>query len=171
MDASAVNWNVTIDDFDSLLTYEDNSIWTTPDPSASNYSIAGPWLRGTYHKTETEGASVSLNITGEFVLMTSVERILSYVSCSGPSLYIYGAKGPDYGSYEVDIDSVSLQYSAYQPVSDNTSQILFAASNLTYANHNIVLRNLGAQSSAGDKGGDAFLLDFIDSTIQVAPAE
>ncbi|KJA24929.1 hypothetical protein HYPSUDRAFT_38305 [Hypholoma sublateritium FD-334 SS-4] len=151
MDPSAVNWNVTIDDFDSLLTYEDPAVWTTPDPSASNYSTAGPWFRGTYHKTETKGASVSLNITG-------------------PALYIYGTKGPDYGSFEVDIDSVSLQYSAYQEAADNTTRLLFGASNLTYANHNIVLRNLGAQSAAGDKGGDAFSLDYLDSTIQVAPS-
>ncbi|KAF9484187.1 hypothetical protein BDN70DRAFT_850238 [Pholiota conissans] len=150
MDTSAVNLNVTIDDFDSLLTYEDQGVWTTPDPSASNYSTAGPWLRGTYHRTESKGASVSLNITG-------------------PALYIYGNKGPSYGSYEVEIDSVALQYSAYQENADNTSQILFAASNLTYANHNVVLRNLGAQSSLGDKGGDSFLLDYIQTTIQVAP--
>ena len=88
----------------------------------------------------------------------------------GPALYIYGTKGPDYGSFEIDIDSVSLQYSAYQEVADNTTRLLFGASNLTHANHNIVLRNLGAQSAAGDKGGGAFSLDYLDSTIQVAPS-
>ncbi|KAF8970708.1 hypothetical protein BDZ97DRAFT_1724941 [Flammula alnicola] len=152
MDSSAVNWNVTIDDFDSLLTYDDQAVWTTPDPSASGYNATGsPWLRGTYHQTHTKGASVSLNITG-------------------PAIYIYGNTGPTYGSYEVEIDSVSLQYSAYRASSDNASKLLFAASNLTYANHNIVLRNLGARPEVGDKGGDAFVLDFIQSTIQVAPA-
>lgn len=89
----------------------------------------------------------------------------------GPALYIYGTKGPSYGSYEVEIDSVALQYSAYQQNADNSSQLLFAASNLTYANHNIVLRNLGAQPSLGDKGGNSFLLDYLQTTIQVAPAE
>ncbi|KAF9559029.1 hypothetical protein CPC08DRAFT_691475 [Agrocybe pediades] len=99
MDPSAINWNVTIDDFDSLLTYEDQSVWTTPDPSATNYTIPAnsPWLRGTFHQTTTKGASVSLNITG-------------------PAIYVYGSVGP------------------------------------------------------GDQGGDAFLLDFIQSTIQLAPA-
>lgn len=77
MDPSAVNWNVTIDDFDSLLTYEDPAVWSTPDPSASNYSTAGPWFRGTYHKTETKGASVSLNITGEFSKAVPTEFTLS----------------------------------------------------------------------------------------------
>ncbi|KAF8181035.1 hypothetical protein BJ912DRAFT_882471 [Pholiota molesta] len=151
MDPSAVNWNVTIDDFDSILTYEDPGVWNTPDPSASNYSTAGPWLRGTYHQTDSKDASVGLNITG-------------------PALYIYGTKGPSYGSYEVEIDSVALQYSAYQQNTDNSSLLLFSASNLTYASHNIVLRNLGAQPSLGDKGGDSFLLDYIQTTIQVAPA-
>ena len=81
MDLSAVNWNVTIDDFDSLLTYGDPAQWTTPDPSASNYSTAGPWFRGTYHKTETKGASVSLNITGEYLEAITTEMPLNWGCC------------------------------------------------------------------------------------------
>jgi hypothetical protein len=88
----------------------------------------------------------------------------------GPAIYIYGTTGPTYGSYEVGIDSEEMQYSAYRESADNTSTLLFAASNLTYANHNLVLRNLGARPDIGDKGGDAFLLDYIHSTIQLAPA-
>lgn len=77
MDPSAVNWNVTIDDFDSILTYEDPGVWTTPDPSASDYSTAGPWLRGTYHQTDSKGASVALNITGQSVMrLPGIERSL-----------------------------------------------------------------------------------------------
>ncbi|KDR78299.1 hypothetical protein GALMADRAFT_224674 [Galerina marginata CBS 339.88] len=152
MDLSAVNWNITIDDFDSLLTYDDQSVWTTPDPSVAGFDPTNsPWSRGTYHQTTTKGASVSLNITG-------------------PAVYIYGDTGPSCGSFEVKIDSVVLQYSAYRESSNNSSTLLFAASNLTYANHNIVLRNLGALPEAGDKGGDAFTLDYIHSTIQLAPA-
>ncbi|PPR05431.1 hypothetical protein CVT26_011309 [Gymnopilus dilepis] len=152
MDPSAVNWNVTVDDFDSLLTYDDQSVWTTPDPSAQGFDASNsPWLRGTFHNTTTKGASVSLNITG-------------------PAIYIYGNTGPAYGSYEVNIDSLSLQYSAFRESASDKTTLLFSASNLTYANHNIILRNLGASANAGDKGGDAFLLDYIDTTIQLAPA-
>lgn len=76
MDLSAVNWNVTIDDFDSILTYEDQSVWTTPDPSVPNFDPTNsPWLRGTFHQTTTKGASVSLNITGEsFVFLRILHR-------------------------------------------------------------------------------------------------
>ncbi|PPQ83210.1 hypothetical protein CVT25_004269 [Psilocybe cyanescens] len=152
MDLSAVNWNVTIDDFDSILTYEDQSVWTTPDPSVPNFDPTNsPWLRGTFHQTTIKGASVSLNITG-------------------PALYVYGSTGPTFGSYEIEIDSTVLRYSAYSQTSKNVSTLLFAASNLTFANHNVVLRNVGAQVDAGDKGGDGFLLDYIHSTIQLAPA-
>ncbi|KAF8154228.1 hypothetical protein B0H34DRAFT_81944 [Crassisporium funariophilum] len=152
MDSSAVNWNVTIDDFDSLLTYEDTAVWTTPDPFAPGFNPTGSgWLSGTFHETKTKNASVSLNITG-------------------PAIYIYGNTGPAYGSYEVQIDTVKQQYSAYRETADNAPRLLFAASNLTFANHNVVLRNLGARPEAGDKGGDGFVLDYIHSTIQLAPA-
>ena len=89
---------------------------------------------------------------------------------TGPAIYIYGSTGPAYGSYEVNIDSLSLQYSAFRESASDKTTLLFSASNLTYANHNIILRNLGASANAGDKGGDAFLLDYIDTTIQLAPA-
>jgi hypothetical protein len=55
----AVNWNMTIDDFDSMLT------WETPDLSAAGFDPStSPWLSGTYHNTMIIGASMSLNITG-----------------------------------------------------------------------------------------------------------
>ncbi|KAF8812745.1 hypothetical protein BYT27DRAFT_7086447 [Phlegmacium glaucopus] len=152
MDPSAVNRNVTIDDFDSLLSYEDQAVWDSPDPSAKGFNAgSSQWWRGTYHQTKEIGASVSLNITG-------------------PAVFIYGNTGPLYGSYEVEIDSEVQQYSAYRESSDNSSTLLYSSTSLTYANHNIILRNLGAKPEVGDKGGDAFLIDYIQSTIQLAPA-
>ena len=95
----------------------------------------------------------------------------SFFCPSSRSCYIYGDTGPSYGSYVVQIDSVVLQYSAYRTSSDNSSsKLLYSSTNLTYANHNIILRNLGAKPEDGDKGGNAFLLDYIQSTIQLAPA-
>jgi len=65
MDPKAVNYNVTINDFDSILTYSNQALWATPDPSSFNYTSDGsPWLRGTYHNTTVKGASVTLNFTG-----------------------------------------------------------------------------------------------------------
>lgn len=152
MDSTAVNTNVTIDDFDSVLAYDDQAVWVTPDPSSPTFNAsASPWMRGTYHQTETKAASLSFNFTG-------------------PAIYIYGLLGPGQGSFEVDIDSVASTHSAYQTVNATSSSLLYFASNLTFANHNLVLRNLGAVSSNGDKGGNAFLLDYISTTIQLAPA-
>lgn len=67
MDASAVNINVTIDDFDAIVNYADQSQWFTPDPSSADFEAKNsPWWEGTFHKTETIGASFSLNFTGTF---------------------------------------------------------------------------------------------------------
>lgn len=150
MDPSAVNVNVTVDDFDSVLSYADQSVWTTPDPSSSSFDNNGssPWFMGTYHRTESIGASLSFNFTG-------------------PAIYIYGHAGPDYGSYEVDIDDVATVLSAHLETNATTPYLLYGASNLTYAQHTLALRNLGAKSNAS---GNAFLFDFLQATIQVAPA-
>lgn len=172
MDPSAVNWNVTVDDFDSVLTYADQSVWDTPDPSSfDNYSSTGsPWIRGTYHATKTKGATVSLNITGVFVSRSPKVFSLNCHNNAGPAVYIYGNTGPDFGSYEIQIDSVTIRQSAYSTTASNASTLLYGAANLSYETHNIVLKNLGALPENGDKGGDRFLLDYITSTIQVAPA-
>lgn len=82
----------------------------------------------------------------------------------GPAIYIYGHAGPDYGSYEVDIDNVATVLSAHLETNATTPYLLYGAGNLTYAQHTLVLRNLGATS------GNAFLFDFLQATIQVAPA-
>ena len=66
MDTTAVNVNVTVDDFDTILVYDDQAQWTTPDPSARDFDGDDPaYLRGTYHLTEDVGAALNLNFTGE----------------------------------------------------------------------------------------------------------
>jgi len=68
MDSSAINHNITIDDFDSILNYSDQSQWTTSDPSSPTFVSDGagsPWLRGTYHNTTAKGAQVGFDFTGE----------------------------------------------------------------------------------------------------------
>ncbi|TFK36069.1 hypothetical protein BDQ12DRAFT_668015 [Crucibulum laeve] len=149
MDASAVNVNVTIDDFDSVLSYADQSVWVTPDPSNPTFDDTNsPWFMGTYHKTETVDATLSLNFTG-------------------PAIYIYGHAGPSYGSYEVQIDSNTSSFSAHAESNASTPHLLYSA-NLPYSAHTLTLRNLGAKD--GDAGGNSFLVDYIQITMQVAPA-
>ncbi|KAJ2927990.1 hypothetical protein H1R20_g9115, partial [Candolleomyces eurysporus] len=152
MDPTAVNVNITADDFDTVLVYEDQAQWTTPDPSSRDFDGNDPaYLRGTYHLTETKGAAVRLNFTG-------------------PALYVYGHKGPRFGSIRIGLDTATIEVSAYAASESTSPTLLYSTSNLTYARHSLALTNVGAVSSAGDAGGDAFLLDFIQWTIQAAPA-
>ncbi|KAJ3994494.1 hypothetical protein F5050DRAFT_469847 [Lentinula boryana] len=152
MDSSAVNFNVTVDDFDSVLAYADQSVWTTPDPSSSDYHPeSSPWLLGTFHKTSTVNASVSFNFTG-------------------PALFIYGFSGPEYGSYEVELDGSSTIASAYSSINGSTPHLLYGTSNLTYGEHELILRNLGALLSNGDGDGSSLLFDFLRFTVQLAPS-
>ncbi|KAF5376722.1 hypothetical protein D9615_007837 [Tricholomella constricta] len=150
MDTSAVNVNATVDDFDSVLSYPEQSAWQTPDPSSPSFDAsATSWWMGTYHKTDVVGASVAFNFTG-------------------PALFIYGHSGPAYGSYEVQIDSTTSKFSAYAANNASRSFLLYGASNLTYAPHTLTLRNLGAVN--GDAGGDTLLFDYLQATVQLAPA-
>ncbi|KAG7445512.1 uncharacterized protein BT62DRAFT_932605 [Guyanagaster necrorhizus] len=150
MDSSAVNANVSVDDFDSILLYSpDESVWTTPDPSSSDFDAASSqWWMGTYHATETINASVSLNFTG-------------------PAIYIYGDSGPNYGSYEVTIDSNTTTLSAYSSSNASVPYLLYGNGALEYANHSLTLKNVGAKGS--DSGGNGFLFDFLRMTVQLAP--
>ncbi|KAF7290215.1 hypothetical protein MIND_01335000 [Mycena indigotica] len=150
MDAGAVNVNVTADDFDSILTYADQGSWTTPDPSSKAFSAAGsPWLMGTFHSTDVVGAGVSMNFTG-------------------PAVTIVGASGPEYGSVEVVLDGQATVHSAYATSNASAPYILYSTASLAYAPHTLTLRNLGKQGS--DAGGNRFLLDFVRTVVQVAPA-
>lgn len=70
MDRSAINVNVSVDDFDSILEYiPDQAPWTTPDPWNDPIDLkTTPWRTGTYHRTEQVGAAVTLNFTGALLL-------------------------------------------------------------------------------------------------------
>jgi len=94
---------------------------------------------------------------------------------TGPAIYVYGATGPAYGAYEVVLDNeVTLNGTAFRTAPTTGSHLLVAHSSLTYGNHQIVLRNLGASTlnlgSGTVTSGNALLLDYIQSTIQLAPA-
>ncbi|PBK63086.1 hypothetical protein ARMSODRAFT_942751 [Armillaria solidipes] len=160
MDSSAVNANVSVDDFDSILLYSpDQSVWTTPDPSSSDFNAASSqWWMGTYHATETINASFSFNFTGIFTSFAVFER---------PAIYIYGNSGPSYGSYEVTIDSNTTTLSAYSSNNASEPYLLYGSSALEYANHTLTLKNVGAKGSDG--GGNGFLFDYLRMTVQLGP--
>lgn len=170
MDTSAVNQNITVDDFDSVITYADNSVWQSPDPSANlpYNASASPWWEGTYHQTDVVNASLNFTFQGPYC--TSLRIVKPFLNKSlplGPALYMYGASGPSYGSYEVNIDGTSLTSTAYSSTNASNPYLLYGANNLTYANHVLILRNLGA----GNEGeGGSLLFDFLDTTVQLAPS-
>lgn len=87
MDSSAVNVNVTVDDFDCILSYDRQSDWTTPDPSKSTFDATGSdWLRGTWHRTEVKNTAFHINFTGAFLAYS-----LTYCSLQVqalPSIYM-----------------------------------------------------------------------------------
>ncbi|KAJ6455463.1 hypothetical protein C8R45DRAFT_782890, partial [Mycena sanguinolenta] len=149
MDASAVNANVTVDDFDSVVSYADQAAWQTPDPSGATFNAStSQWLMGTYHSTTVANATLSFNFTG-------------------PAIYVFGASGPDYGSYEVALDGTATTKSAYAAANASSPYLLYGTDSLAYAAHTLTLRNLGKQGA--DAGGAAFLFDFLRTTVQLGP--
>lgn len=91
------------------------------------------------------------------------------VSVAGPAIFIYGHKGPAYGSFEVQIDSnTTATFSAYLATNSSAPSLLFSTTNLTYGSHSLILKNLGAKE--GDAGGNVLLFDYLQTTVQVAPA-
>lgn len=97
-----------------------------------------------------------------------VGNVCAHSLDAGPAIYVFGAAGPAYGSYEVSVDGVSSTKSAYMASNASAPCLLYGADNLTYATHTLTLRNLGKQGA--DAGGNGFLFDFLRTTVQLAPA-
>ncbi|KIM82856.1 hypothetical protein PILCRDRAFT_459073 [Piloderma croceum F 1598] len=147
MDPNAVNQNITVDDFDSVVTYADQGQWSTPNPQLLSNDSVTPWKDGTYHLTNITNASFTFDF-------------------EGPTFFIYGAAGPAYGSFEISLDGSSSVSTAH--ASQNVSgHLLFSNTTLEYANHTLKMTNLGAQN--GDDGGNQFLFDYLQFTVQLAP--
>jgi hypothetical protein len=85
---------------------------------------------------------------------------------TGPTLFIYGAAGPAYGSFEISIDGGSNVSTAHAP-QNASDYLLFSTTSLTYDNHTLKVTNLGAQN--GDNGGNQLLFDYLETTVQLAP--
>ncbi|KAF7303347.1 hypothetical protein MIND_00562400 [Mycena indigotica] len=141
-----LKFNLTIDDFDSLVTYPNQSHWATPDPSAGpNATLAG-WFDETYHRTNITGAVFEFKFKGS-------------------EFFIFGAAGPKYGAYEVDIDASKHVRSAH--AWRNIEQyLLFHQRGLEYKEHLVKVTNLGRRRKWD---GTDLLLDFVKTTVDVAP--
>ncbi|KAF7326192.1 hypothetical protein MKEN_00471400 [Mycena kentingensis (nom. inval.)] len=150
--------NVSIDDFDSLITYPVQSQWTTPDPSRGPGPAEAGWFDGTYHhRTNVTHAQFSFSFTGTDV-------------------YIFGGAGPAFGWYKVTIDRTQhYTRSAYVDVTEEPAQtqstrqhLLFHRSGLRGdKRHTVVVENLGSQKHGE---GTDLLVDLVKTTVDIAPA-
>lgn len=118
------------------------------DPSKNEESFAVFW-DGTAHFTSNSSAYVNLTFTGS-------------------GLDIYGASGPAYGSYSVEVDGQTTTASAYAPVNGTLPHLLYTTSGLNVSQqHSLVLRNLG--NNGNSTQGSRMLLDFARLTVPLAP--
>ncbi|KAJ7486777.1 hypothetical protein FB451DRAFT_1337471 [Mycena latifolia] len=147
MRSAATKFNLTVDDFDSLITYPDQSQWVTPDPSAAPDPALDIWFDKTYHRTNTTGASFSFGFTGT-------------------EFFLYGAAGPAFGSYRVDIDGWTETLSAHA-AQNASGHLLFSTKSLASKDHTVKITNLGAKHRGE---GTDLLVDFLKTTVDIAPA-
>ncbi|WWD22547.1 hypothetical protein CI109_107040 [Kwoniella shandongensis] len=132
--------NVTVDDFDSLITYSDYSQWTTPNPQdhPSWYNATGdvtgvPWHEATIHYTTIPNASFSLNSTAT-------------------SIWIYGTLNTTSPNYTVTIDGQSTQGTGTQ---GDGRVLLYSSTGLGEGGHEISLTHNG-----GGLGLDLIVLGY-----------
>lgn len=136
-----------MDDFDSLITYANQSQWATPEPSAAPDPALDIWFDGTYHRSNTAGASLSFRFTGA-------------------EFFLYGGAGPAFGSYEVTVDGCAERFSAHA-AHNASGHLLSSTENLAYQDHTITVTNLGAKRHGE---GTNLLVDFLKTTVDIAPA-
>lgn len=123
------------------------SLTTLSDPSKNEEAFA-VFLDGTAHFTSNSSAYVNLTF-------------------AGTGLDIYGASGPAYGSYSVELDGQTTTATAYAPVNGTLPHLLYTTSDLnTSQQHFLVLRNLG--NNGNSTQGSQMLLDFARLTVPVA---
>lgn len=86
----------------------------------------------------------------------------------GRAIYIYGASGPQFGSYQVSIDGNNVVKTAHAATNASDPFLLFSNTSLLNANHTLTLTNLGARD--GDNGANDFLFDYLQFEVDLAPA-
>ncbi|KAH7878291.1 uncharacterized protein C8R40DRAFT_1092048 [Lentinula edodes] len=137
MDSSAVNFNVTADDFDSVLSYPDQSIWATPDPSSSDYH---PKI------SDTVNASNKFNFT-EVLLDSSSVTAYSLSNGSTPHLPC-GARNLTYGEHEITLHNLGA-ISGNGPGGGNPCYVIFCVLQLNLH----LVGTWGSNTSGNFSGG------------------
>ncbi|KAJ7280035.1 hypothetical protein C8J57DRAFT_119034 [Mycena rebaudengoi] len=143
-----ISFDLTVDDFDSLITYPVQSQWTTPDPSAAHDPALDIWFDGTYHKTNVTGASLTFGFKGS-------------------AFSLYGAAGPAFGSYEISIDDCAEVFSAHAAHNASRHLLFKSDKHLPYKDHTVKVTNLGAKHHGE---GTDLLVDYYTATVDLAPA-
>jgi hypothetical protein len=85
---------------------------------------------------------------------------------AGSEFFLFGAAGPAFGSYEIDIDGCAEEHSAHA-AKNASGHLLFSTKNLAYTEHSVKVTNLGSKHRG--EGGD-LLVDFLKTTVDIAPA-
>ncbi|QRW16977.1 transmembrane protein [Rhizoctonia solani] len=114
--------DITIDDGCPLITYSGD--WN----DSTNEDIIDQYWLNTYHSTSEPGASASFKFTGTAV-------------------YLYGSKRPSHGSYEVDIDGVSIGQFDGSSRSIESLALLAKAEGLTWGEHIVTITNTGTNGA------------------------
>ncbi|KAJ6453368.1 hypothetical protein C8R45DRAFT_1039268 [Mycena sanguinolenta] len=144
---SNLKFTLDVDDFDSLITYANQSQWSTPDPSAAPDPTLDVWFDATYHRTNVTGAAFSFGFKGS-------------------QISLYGAAGPAFGSYQIDIDGCVETHSAHS-TRNAAGYLLFNTDTLAYTEHTVKVTNLGP-IRRGE--GTDLLVDLVKTTVDIAPA-
>lgn len=85
----------------------------------------------------------------------------------GTDIYVYGASGPTYGSFSISVDNQTVTGSAYS-AQEGVPYLLYYKNGLASdVQHILNITNLGPVN-AGE--GNTTLLDYIQTTIELAPA-
>lgn len=118
------------------------------DPSRNEAAFAQFWDR-TAHFTSNSSAYVNLSFVGS-------------------GIALYGASGPSYGSYQVELDGQITDSTAYAAENGTLPHLLYSSSGLNASQpHSLVLRNLG--NNGNTTQGSQMLLDYATLTVAVAP--
>ncbi|KAF8305881.1 hypothetical protein DL93DRAFT_2089189 [Clavulina sp. PMI_390] len=137
MSIRSASQTVTVDDFESVVQYSNNADFSTPDPSnATQVALqkSAGYYMGTYHSTNVQGATWSLNFTGT-------------------SIAVFGSTGPSFGSYTINLDGNTTSHSGWADSSTacNGCQLYEATGLSAGPTHTITFTN----------GNSTMLLDSI----------
>lgn len=116
--------------------------------ASANGSYTGPGFDGTQHVAAQAGASLNFSFTGSNVAL-------------------YGATGPSFGAYTVQIDGGAPTRGVAYQQNGTTYRQLYAQQSLAQGPHSVVVTSLGADTSGY---GSQLLFDYAAVTVQVGGA-